>query len=1597
MMSEFVHLHVHTEYSLLDGLSSPEALTQRAAELGMPALAITDHGALYGVVEFYRAAQKAGIKPIIGMEAYLAPRTIRDRDAAKDRKPYHLLLLAQNQTGYQNLLRLATIAMLEGYYYKPRVDKQVLARHSEGLIVTSGCGSSEIPRLIREGRLEEARRAVAWYRDVFPGRFFLELQEHDLPELDEVNRQVLALAREFDLPLIATNDVHYALREQAPVHDILLCIGTGKALSDPNRMRYEGDSYYLRSPEEMAHLFAEVPEALTNTLRIAEMCHVELDFDHYHLPSFQVPEGHTPQSYLRVLCEEGLRRRYGDRADDPEVRQRLEHELAIIHQMGFDTYFLIVWDLCRAARERGIWYNARGSAAGSIVAYSLGITMVDPLASGLIFERFLNPGRVSMPDIDLDFPDDRRGEMIEYTLHKYGQENVAQIITFGTLGARAAVRDVGRVMDVPLAEIDRIAKMIPSIPGKPVSIRQALEQVQELRQLYETTPYIRDLLDTAAQLEGVARHASTHAAGVVIADAPLVEYCPLHRPTKGESVQAGAGQPGAPLLSAVTQWPMENLEAIGLLKVDFLGLSTLTVMRRACDLIRERHGAELDLDTIPLDDPEAFRLLSSGDVTGVFQVEGAGFRRVLREMRPSRYEHIVAVLALYRPGPMEHIPDYIRRMHGKETVEYRHPALAPILDETYGIIVFQEQIIRIATDLAGYTASEADLLRRGVAKKKKKELLKHREKFVQGAVENGIPRETAEAIFGDIEYFARYGFNKCLPGDVEIVDAATGRLVTVESLFRGDASADRTLTCDLATLRLTDGSIRAVVDNGVKPVYRLRTALGRTIEATANHPFYTYDGWRLLADLREGDRIAVPRRLPVEGRAEWPDHEVIALAHLLAEGNLRHPHSVYFYSRDEELVEDYVRAAERFPNTRRTVAMHKGTRSVYVRRRDRSQPPGIVSWAKRLGIWGRRATEKEIPPDVFELTNRQIALLIARMWEGDGHIASRGRSLYYATASRKMAQQLQHLLLRLGIVSRLREVEFPYRGGHRTGYQLFITGNDNILAFARTVAIHFVRETSRAAVEAMCLEEPTSSGTKDVVPLEVKELVRAAKERAGVTWAEVREASGVAPREFSPSSNVGKQGFSRRTLARLAAYFDDPALRRYAESDIYWDRIVQIEYVGEKRTYDLEIEGTHNFVANDILVHNSHAADYAVLTCQTAYLKAHYPVEYMTALLTVERHNTDKVGALVAECRRMGIEVLPPDVNRSALDFTIEDRPQGPAIRFGLGAVKNVGEGPVEMILAGRGEQPFRDLEDFCQRVDLRLVNRRALESLIKVGALAPFGPRSRLLAALDRVVGLSARVHRAREMGQMSLFGEATGVRLDGAESIFAGIQAGEEIPRREILAWEKELAGTYLSEHPLMEAMRDLGDTITAYAGQLEEQPEQMVTMLGLVRRVRRHTTRNGDEMAFVTLEDVQGTCDVVVFPRVWRRTREMWFPDRILVVHGRVSTRRSPPSLICEWVKLPQEVARPRTRPDRSRTVQITFRRTGDQERDFGLLAAVHRLLLSYPGQDRFVFVLLNGPNGDRLLEFPNDTTGYCPQLAAQLADLVGPDAVEVREEG
>ncbi len=1056
----FAHLHVHTEYSMLDGFSNIKKLVKRVKEMNMDSVAITDHGTMFGVIDFYKAAKAEGVKPIIGLEAYMAARGMKDKDSKLDRSSFHLLLLAENDTGYRNLLKIASAAQLEGFYYYPRIDHDFLAAHSDGLICTSGCMSAEIPRALLQEKPEEAVRKWNWYYDVFgPDRFFVELQQHNIPEILDLNRKLLELGARYSARYVATNDVHYVNQADAKLQDVLLAIQTNSTLADPDRMRMTDDSYFLRSPLEMSKLFSEVPDAISNTLLIAERCNVDLGFKGYHLPEFPVPEGHTAESYLRSLCEAGAEIRYGDDCDSQRVRERLNYELSVVNSMGFNAYFLIVWDLCSFAREHGIWYNARGSAAGSIIAYTLGITMVDPLEHALIFERFLNPGRISMPDIDLDFRDDRRHEMLEYCARKYGDDKVAQIITFGTMGTKAAIRDVARVMEIPLPEVDKVAKLVPFSAGG-TTVAEAKE-VKEFKQIYDTDPKMREVIDIAERMEGTVRNAGTHAAGVVISDKPIIEYLPLHRPTSNSE--------DTPIKS-VTQFEMGILDSLGMLKVDFLGLITLTVMARACDLIYKRHGIKFDLTNIPIDDPKSFELMGAGQTAGVFQVEGGGMTRWLVQMKPQNLDNIIAMVALYRPGPMAFIPDYIARMHGEAEVEYRHPAMEPIFKDTFGIPVYQEQLMRAAVELAGYTPSESDELRKAISKKKKEDIEKHRNKFVKGAVEKGMEQSTAEAIYADWEEFARYGFNK------------------------------------------------------------------------------------------------------------------------------------------------------------------------------------------------------------------------------------------------------------------------------------------------------------------------------------------------------------------------------------------------------------------------------------------SHAADYGVIAVQTAYLKSHYPAEYMTALMSASASQTEKVAFYVADARSMGVPVLQPDINSSMWDFDIEDVDGKPNIRFGMGAIKNVGENSVQPIIDERAANgKFKDLNDFARRVDLRAVGKRSLESLIKVGAMDSFGNRASLLASLDRIVAISSNHFRAADAGQMSLFGASTGI----VEEIT--LPEVKDVDKREMLNWERELIGLYISDHPLNEYQATLAKIVSYFSGQLgESSHEEKVRMAGLITGVRPYTTKTGKPMGFAQMEDIQGTVELVLFPKTWEASREKLTVGQIVIVEGKVDHGSTPPKLLVDTVK-------------------------------------------------------------------------------------------------
>ena len=1054
-MCDFVHLHVHSEYSLLDGAARIKEMAAKAAELGMTSLALTDHGVMYGAIPFYKACKEHGIKPILGVEAYITAGSRHDKQSRKDQPIYHLTLLAKNDTGYRNLMKLTSIGHLEGFYYRPRIDFEVLSSHAEGLVCLSGCMSSELSQLLAADKYEEAKALALKYRGVFGGDYYLELQDHGILEQKKIAAGVLRIAEETGIPLAATNDSHYLNPDDAGLQDVLICIGTGKTLDDTDRLKITTNEIYLKSGEEMAALFRHVPEAIANTVKIADSCTLELEFGKHILPAFSpLPDGKSAGAYLRELCEAGLVARYGqlpewnaEEAFRERAKERLEYELKVIGEMGFDDYFLIVWDFIRFAHDNGIVTGpGRGSSAGSLVAYTLRITDVDPLAHKLLFERFLNPERITMPDIDVDFSDDRRDEVIKYVVDKYGSEHVAQIITFGTLAARAAVRDVGRVMNLPYGEVDKAAKLIPGMPG--MSIERAMRESAEFRTLAEGAGNAAELIAMARRVEGMPRHASTHAAGIVISSGPLTDYVPLQE-----------GTDGVPL----TQYSMENLESVGLLKMDFLGLRTLSIIERTLGWIKELTGKELRWQDVSYEDARTYELMGRGETTGVFQLESPGMRRVLKDMKPSSFEDIVSVLALFRPGPMEFIPQFIRAKHGLIEVEYPHVNLKPILQDTYGIIVYQEQIMQIASVMAGFSLGQADLLRRAVSKKKREVLDEQRVAFVSGSLRMGYSEADANRVYDMVVRFADYGF---------------------------------------------------------------------------------------------------PR---------------------------------------------------------------------------------------------------------------------------------------------------------------------------------------------------------------------------------------------------------------------------------------------------------------------------------------AHAAAYAVLAFQTAYLKAHYPVAFMASMLTAVVGNQRKTAEYVDECRHMGIPVLPPDVNESGVLFTpvaSAEAAEGGArsyggVRFGLAGVKNVGTQAIDSILRERAKEPFESLSDFCRRVDSRVCNKRVIESLLLAGAMDTLpGHRAQLLAALEPTLDAAVQWRKEREELQIELFDfEETPNWIEELPNI-------EPYSQAQTLEFERELMGLYLSGHPL-----------DAYDGLAEElkldrlvdiadaQDGATVFTAGMIVSLKPFTTKKGQAMAFLELEDRIMAAELVAFPTVWKNASSYVKKGALVLVRAKV----------------------------------------------------------------------------------------------------------------
>ena len=1049
--SDFVHLHVHSQYSLLDGAIRFEDLFEKAREFRMDALALTDHGNMFGVIEFYQKAIQHGIKPIVGCEAYVAPTDRHEKKPGSER-PYHLTLLAKNRTGYHHLAQLSSLAHLEGFYYKPRVDKELLHRYQEGLFALSGCMKGEIASWILNDRMDRALDAAREYRQIFGERFFLEIQNNKVEGQELINEKISEIGEKLGIPLVVTNDCHYLRREDARAHEVLLCIQTGKTLNDPDRMKFSSDEFYFKSPGEMEALFAGYSEALANTRRIAEQCNLELRFGEYEFPRFSPPEGKSLDSYLEELSRTGLQGRMRHIAEPHDKYwTRLEKELDMIRSMGFAGYFLIVADFINFAKGRGIAVGpGRGSAAGSLVAFALRVTDIDPIRYGLLFERFLNPERISMPDVDVDFCMERRDEVIQYVTERYGKDNVAQIITFGKMQAKAVIRDVGRAMDMPYSDVDRIAKLVPSTLN--ITLQQALDQEPALREAQEKDERVRDLIAVALSLEGLTRHASTHAAGVVISNRPLREHLPLYRGQNGE---------------VITQYSMKDVEKIGLIKFDFLGLKTLTVIRKAEDMVRTHRDPGFAVESIDLEDSETYRLLGSGATNGVFQLESAGMKELLVKLKPEVFEDVIALVALYRPGPLGSgmVDDFIKRRHGQAPVEYVLKQLKEVLGETYGVIVYQEQVMKIATLLADFSLGDADVLRRAMGKKISAEMEKQREKFLEGAAKNKIDVDMAESIFELMAKFAEYGFNK------------------------------------------------------------------------------------------------------------------------------------------------------------------------------------------------------------------------------------------------------------------------------------------------------------------------------------------------------------------------------------------------------------------------------------------SHSAAYALIAFQTAYLKAHYPVEFMAALLTSEVDTTDKIVKHIAECRDMGIEVLPPDVNESSRDFeTRDDR-----IRFGLAAVKNVGTGAIESILTEREEGgPYRSLFDLCRRVDLRRVNKRVLESLIKSGAFDCSGAsRAQMTAALDDVVDRAQSFHRERTSKQIGMFSQ-----LEGQSTVWGGedhLPEVEEWAENQRLAFEKEAVGFYITSHPLArfenEIKRCTRDDTTSI---LTKPNGSEVKLCGVVGSLKEIQTRKGSRMAFLSLEDMKGLVEVILFPDVFQTCLPHLRGDDPVVVRGTLDMEDENPKI-------------------------------------------------------------------------------------------------------
>ena len=1486
--AEFVHLHVHSMYSLLNAVPTPKELVKAAKADGQHAMAITDAGALYGAIDFYSNCHKKGIKPIIGVDGFIAPRTRHDKEMM-DRPRARVVLLAKNTTGYKNLIKMVTISNTEGFYYRPRLDQELLKENSEGLICIIPSFAGEATLHLKNNDLEKAAAALAWYKEVYGENLYYEITYHpeilDHPELQE---KIKTLATEGGVPLVAAQDIYYMQKDDAVIRALMMKIQSGGVV-DPDEALSEDFSFATQ--EEMKEKFKDTPEAIANTVKIASQCNVEimLGQDAWKFPDYKIKSGKNSDDELRDTAYAGITWRKHD-INDPVIKKRINYELEVIKTKGYSTYFLVVGDLLREARERGIYTTIRGSVAGSYATYVLGITNVDPLEYKLPFERFLNPERPSAPDIDMDFADDRRDEIIEYAKEKYGADKVAQIGTFGTMMARAAVKDVARALGHPYSTGDRISKLIPmGSQGFAMTIDRAMEIESDLAKLYKQDSESRQVIDLAKRIEGRVRHMGVHAAGVVIAPEPLNQYVPIQ-------VDSKTGK-------YVTQYEMHSVgeDGVGLLKFDFLGIKNLAILADAVKRVKKIHNVDVDIENVDVADTKTFQMLARGETMGLFQLNGTGMTSFLKQLKPSTIHDINAMVALYRPGPMESIPDYIERKHNPEKVTFLDPRLEKILDRSYGVITYQDDVMMISIALAGYSWLDADKLRKAMGKKIPAVMEAEKAKLMDGFQNFGkLSPAVADKLWERIEPFAAYGFNKCLPASTRIINAKTGIPTTITNLIEAPQKEVTILSLDTHQSIVRKTATKPF-ENGVKTVYELTTRSGRVIRATNNHPFKTWGSWQRLDTLQTGDRIAVPRRLTSPDKhSNLTLNQAATLGYLISEGNLCHPHGLYYYSKDIYEIQDFIRHAKTFKNTKITIDTSKSTQSIYIGQKNPKEGNTLRRWIDSLGLLNKTATEKLVPDIVFAAPDKVISCFLGTLWQGDGCISNKNQQAFYATSSKQLAYDVQHLLLRIDILSTIHKKSFVYRGGHKIGWTVVLTGTENISSFAKNLGPHLLT-TKKSDLEKLVKESKIRTnnrgrGTVDTLPMDVLQEIRHEMTVQCLTVKKVAQQAQIAPRLLH--NNSKKRGLTRTTVLKIAKVLQSKQLIEHAVSDIFWDEVVSINKTGKEMTYDLSVPETHNFIADDFFVHNSHAASYGRVAYQTAYMKANYPEEYMAAVLTADSGDIEKISEIIHECERMGLEVLPPDINESFAPFSVVPAKDGEEakIRFGLTTIKNFGAGIAHAIIEERkANGDFQSLTDLLTRVHDKNLNKKSIEALIMTGALDRFEERGKMHANVDNLLAFNKEQVTGVAANQDSLFGG-----MDTAINELT-LQDVDPVSKEQKLIWEKELLGVYVSGHPLDQFMDELNNRGDITAIKADGRNGIPVVTAGMIENVKELITKKGDHMAFVKLGNLTDSIEMVTFPETYQTYKELLIPGNCVAIKGKLNIRNDEPSILVDKIKV------------------------------------------------------------------------------------------------